>query len=67
METITLQVKIFKFSELSPAAKDTARQWYESHGDWFRDTEFMDSLKALAEHFGGKISAPDGWSRRAAE
>ena len=57
METAT--INIFEFSELSPAAKDTARQWHESHGDWFRDSEFVDSLKALAEHFDGKLS---NWS-----
>ena len=54
-----MQVKLFKFSELSPVAKDTARQWHESCGDWSRESEFMDSLKALAEHFGGKFS---NWS-----
>lgn len=55
METVTVKVKLFKFSELSPAAKDAARQWHESLGDWSRDTEYMASLKALAEHFDGKL------------
>lgn len=56
MDTITLQIKVYKFSELSPEAKDRARQWHESCGDWFRDSELMDSIKALAAHFDGKLS-----------
>lgn len=55
METLTLNLNVYKFSELSPEAKDRARIWHESCGDWGRDSELMDSIRALADTFGGKV------------
>lgn len=56
--TETHTVTIYRFHELSPAAKDSARQWYQCQGDggynW--SEEALDSLKALAQHFGAKLS-----------
>ena len=58
MRTETHEVTIYRFRELSPAAKDRARQWYQCQGDggynW--SAEALDSLKALAQHFGAKLS-----------
>lgn len=53
METKTINV--YKFSELSDKAKQRAIYDDQSNGDWPREGEYMDSLKKLAEHFGGKL------------
>ncbi len=54
MREVIETVKVFKFSELSDGAKDVARDWI--NGDGYNNShEAMDSIKALAEHFGGKM------------
>ena len=49
-------IKIYKFSELSANAKEAAKQDYASHWGYAFADEALASLKALAEHFGGKLT-----------
>lgn len=52
----TIEKTVYKFSELSDSAKEHARyKWAENGGFDGRDTEYTDSIKALAEHFGGRV------------
>lgn len=51
----TKTYNVYSFAGLSPAAKDRAKQ---QHADLFGfnwSEEYLESLKALAEHFGGKL------------
>ena len=51
-------IDVYKFSELSETAQDCAKQWHAS-GEWCWESEALASIKALAAHFGGRMS---GWS-----
>ena len=56
--TIKVTIKVYKFSELSTNAKQRAKQDYEARfltGYVFTD-DALASLKALAVHFGGKMT-----------
>jgi len=50
-----VEVKVYKFEELSDSAKDTARQWFREGFDypWFQDS--MDSVKAFCKEFNIKV------------
>lgn len=55
----TKTINVYSFKELSDAAKDRARIDYETNwggANWDRDGEYMAALKALAEHFGARLS-----------
>lgn len=45
----------YRFSELSPKAKDYARYKYMEMWGYSRSDEYLASLKALAEHFDGRL------------
>lgn len=46
---------VYRFSELSDRARDRVRDW--ATGDsWDRGDQYLASLRALAEHFGGKLT-----------
>ena len=51
-----LEVTVYQYSELSASAKEKARQKYVEYMDYSWDSEAMDSLKAAAVHFDGKLS-----------
>ena len=48
-------VEVYKFDELSDAAKDRAREWYREgmHYPWWDDA--FASITAFCDHFGAKI------------
>jgi len=50
----TVAVKVYKFSELSTAAKERARTMFAAQG-YHYEQEAFESLKKLAEHFGSKL------------
>ena len=52
----TVQIEIFKFNELSEAAKETARDWWRSAGESFFGDESLDSIKTFCEHFGARLT-----------
>src|SRR3990167_5919338 len=52
----TIEVKVFKFSELSEKAKQHAKDEYARDEAYNWGDEAMDSINALAKHFGGKVS-----------
>ena len=60
------QVKVYKFSELSADAKERAKSDHAAALGYAWDDEAIDSLKALAVHFGGKVSdyEIDFWQTR---
>ena len=52
----TINVNVFKFSELSAEAKEQVKRDYaEAFGYAYAD-DAVASLKALTEHFGGKLT-----------
>lgn len=51
-----IEVDVFKFSELSDEAKQRAKIDHESACGYSWSEEAMDSIKALAAHFGGRMS-----------
>ncbi len=58
----TIQLEIFKFHELSEAAKATARDnWRErdQYLDFAWNDEALGSIKSFCEHFGARLT---GWS-----
>lgn len=55
MRTVTNSYDVFQFSELSDKAKERAADHYRDDTEFFAGPEYLDSLKALAEHFGGKL------------
>ncbi len=55
----TEQITIYKFSELSDKAKQKAKDDYASHFGYNWGDEAFDSIKKLAEHFGGKVTNYD--------
>lgn len=56
----TIETKVYEYDELSDAAKERAREWYRngtaSNEGYSWADDAIASLKALAEHFGGKLS-----------
>lgn len=48
----TVELEVFKFTELSESGKDSARSWYREVSDfpWF--DEYLDSIRAFCGHFG---------------
>ena len=55
-------INVYKFEELNEKAQENARQWWRNvtAGDSYSwADESMKSIKALAEHFGGRVS---NWS-----
>lgn len=52
----TVEVKIYKYEELSDEAKEKARQDYAVIFGYSSADEALESMKSLAEHFGGKIT-----------
>ncbi len=54
----TVERTVYSFKELNETAQKAARINWSANG-WDRDSEYMDSIKALAEHFNGKIKT---WS-----
>ena len=50
----TIELEIFKYSELSDSAKATAKEWLSSGGYTWID-EGIDSVKAFCAHFGVKL------------
>ena len=51
-----LTTKAYTFEELTPAAKETAREAYNETSEFHMGSEYMASIKALAAHFGGEMS-----------
>lgn len=51
----TVEIQIYKFSELSDSAQTKAREWYLNNFDypWFE--EAVGSLKGFCEHFGVEV------------
>jgi hypothetical protein len=55
--TVIQQFDVYRFDELTPQAKDRAREWHQRAGDayvWAH--EALDSLKAFAQHFGARLT-----------
>lgn len=50
------EIKVFKFSELSEKAKQRAKDDYANNCGFAWGDEYLDSLKALAKHFGGRLT-----------
>jgi hypothetical protein len=55
----TVEVNIFKFNELSEAAKEKARDWWRTDIDFAWSDESLGSIKAFCEHFGASLTS---WS-----
>jgi hypothetical protein len=51
-----IEVAVFQFSELSDTAKERAKSDHMTHCGYSWGDEAMDSIKALAKHFGGKMA-----------
>lgn len=49
-------IKVYTFDELSPAAKQRAKDRYASGNGYICAGDAMNSLRALANHFGGKLA-----------
>jgi len=55
--------KVCRYDELSDAAKEQARQDYAGTVGYLSGDEALDSIKKLAEHFGGRVTNYDiDWS-----
>ena len=52
----TIETKIYRFDELSDEAKQRAKDDYAADCGYCWADDEMASIKALAEHFGGKMS-----------
>jgi len=50
----TIEIEIFKYSELSDSAKTSAREWFSCRGYAWID-ESIDSIRAFCDHFGVKL------------
>lgn len=59
MKTITTTVNLYRFNELTTKAKDHARECLRQWKGYERAEEAVDSLRTLAEYFGGRLL---GWS-----
>jgi len=53
METVEIQV--YEFSELTPAAKDTARAWYRDGMDYAWTDDSLLSIKSFCERYGATL------------
>ena len=51
----TIEIEIFKYSELSDSAKTTAREWFSLGGGYAWIDESIDSIRAFCDHFGVKL------------
>lgn len=51
-----ISVPVYRFDELSDKAKDRAKQDYAALFGYVHEDEAVASLKALAEHFDGKVA-----------
>lgn len=52
----TIEIKVYKFNELTERVKDRVRDSFRSRGDLFGwDAEWQDSLRAFCDKFGVKI------------
>lgn len=52
----TKEITVYKYSELSDRAKEHAREQLQYSDPYSWGDEALDSLKALAGHFGGKLT-----------
>lgn len=52
----TKQITVYRFSELSSRAKEHAKYQHSAACGYSYSEEAFDSLKSLAEHFGGRIA-----------
>ena len=55
MREIVIRRRVYRFSELKPAAKEHAKVGHRLAGDYSYRGEVLDSLKALAEHFHSQL------------
>lgn len=55
MRTVVREIKVFKFSELSEDGKEHAKENDRSNCGYSWRGEALKSIKALTEHFGGKV------------
>jgi len=55
----TIEIAILKFDELDPPAKQRAKDAYAEANGYHGAEDYLASLKALAEHFGGKLTTYD--------
>ena len=55
MRTVTTTFNVYEYGELLDRAKERARQDHVEAVGYARGEEAMDSIKALALHFGGKM------------
>lgn len=51
----TITQTVYKFSELSDDAKESAKDEYKESFGYVWNMEALESIKALAKHFGGKV------------
>lgn len=51
-----IEVKLFKYDELSDKAKENALRWYANGYEYFNGEEAVDTLKAFVDFFSGKIN-----------
>ena len=51
-----VSIKVLKYDELSDRAKENARQNYAASEGYLHGDEALESIKKLAEHFGGKVT-----------
>ncbi len=51
----TIQVKIYRYDELSDSAKDRAKDDYRSQHGYIGEEEALETLRKLAEHFDAKL------------
>lgn len=52
----TVEVKVYKYDELSEEAKERALNEYNANSEYNWSSEALESIKALARHFGGELS-----------
>lgn len=58
MRTITKEIELYQYAELSDAAKERAKEWLNSAGHAWGDDSIV-SLQAFAAQFGAKVTS---WS-----
>ena len=51
----TIETTVYEFDELDDRAKEKARDWFREGFEFPWADECLQSLKALAEHFNGKV------------
>ena len=51
----TIEINVYKFSELSDAAKERARKWYRGNGEWLNYDFIYDDVAAVADILGFDI------------